>query len=122
MLKWLFSSSSTAALYFNYAYLFAKLAWSSMLHFLLQSARPSSQFYHWLKLQRDELSPPTAFTVSQVPRSANGQAREAMLFCAFSKTDLTLTPCVSELAVSSIREGVELSPLTKELSIQWVGA
>lgn len=44
-----------------------------------------------------------------------------MLFCAFSKEDLTLIPCVSELAVSSIREGVELSPLTKKLSIQWVG-
>lgn len=40
-----------------------------------------------------------------VSKSADSQARETMLLQAFSKKVLTLIPCLSELAVSSIREG-----------------
>ena len=50
--------------------------------------------------------------VPLIPSSADCQARQHRLLQAFSRKELTLTPCVSESAVSSVREGQ--SPDIKE--------
>ena len=58
----------------------------------------SPQFYHLLKQQ--QMNP-----VPLIPKSADCQARQHRLLQFFSRQELTLISCVSESAVSSIREG-----------------